>query len=88
MCERGWHTSITPRGMESCKSRAQTLQLTTSIQARRHLCISDRGMSVSLTGVTMSDLNQKILPCFKTNHLQIRIMMITPSIVSKYKLST
>ena len=23
-----------------------------------------------LTGVTMSDLNQKIFPCFRTNHLQ------------------
>ena len=37
----------------------------------RHFRICAGGMSVGLTGVTMSDLNQKILPCFKTNHLQI-----------------
>ncbi len=37
----------------------------------RHFCICVGGMSVALTGVTMSDLNQKILPCFKTNHLHI-----------------
>ncbi len=28
------------------------------------------GGRMSLTGVTMSDLNQNIFPCFRTNHLQ------------------
>ena len=31
-------------------------------------------MGCCLTGVTMSDLNQKIFPCFRTNHLHRQMM--------------
>jgi hypothetical protein len=50
-------TSMIPRGTESCKD---TLLLT---------CRRASSLREWLTGVTTSDLNQKILSCLRMNHL-------------------
>mmetsp|Transcript_20628 Transcript_20628/g.57248 ORF Transcript_20628/g.57248 Transcript_20628/m.57248 type:complete len:241 (-) Transcript_20628:85-807(-) len=35
------------------------------------------------TGVTMSDLNQKIFPCLRTNHLLLQVLMYSPCFISQ-----
>ena len=64
-------TSMTPRGMESCSNIHHRLEAVQVKQSQRELGSEER------TGVTMSDLNQKILPCLSTNHLYHDVCLLS-----------
>ena len=68
--ERQLLTRMTPRGTLSC----------------RELCVRGRVVvdNVELTDVTMSDLNQKIFPCFRTNQRRRHVLMYSP--VTRFRL--
>lgn len=56
---------MTPRGMESCMSMRTSAVAWNKLTNYNFFC-----KVRALTGVTTSDLNQNILPCFNTKYLQ------------------